>query len=445
MKRIASIFMLFVLASAPAVAQNADNPWLVSLGINATSIQSDFTSPLNNGISYTQDNFESFDPGKLSLSVFRAVTGGLSLGAQLNVNGLRSDLAGLDFFAADLAAKYGFNREGKFSPFVKAGWGFSSFDGADGDIDFSRSLSNTYFGGIGVNYQISKRLSLFAETSYRSTQDNPEVNYVLHSAGIAYGLGSGDTDRDGVSDKKDKCPDVPGLKEFDGCPDTDEDGIPDPEDDCPENAGPEENKGCPDTDGDGVLDKDDTCPEVAGLVELAGCPDADADGIADQDDTCPDAAGPAENKGCPWPDTDSDGVLDKDDDCPEMAGTSANGCPEITDAILATINQIGSNILFPVNGTSVSAESMEALNEIKAIFDATPVGRIVIEGHGSKDGNEDYNLKLSLKRAESVRDELIKLGVDASRLDVKAMGESQPMKGDLNTAKNNRRVEFYRI
>ncbi len=441
MKRIASMLLLIVFATAPAVAQNADNPWLVSLGINGISVQSDFTNPLNNGVSYGQDDFDALDPGKLSASVFRSVTGGLSLGAQLSVNGL----GGLDFFAADLAAKYGFNRDSKFSPFVKAGWGFSSFDGADGQVDYSQSLTNTYFGGIGVNYQITKRLSLFAETSYRMTQDNPEVDYLLHSAGIAYGLGSGDTDRDGVSDKKDKCPDVPGLKEFDGCPDTDEDGIPDPEDDCPENAGPEENKGCPDTDGDGVLDKDDTCPEVAGLVELGGCPDADADGIADQDDTCPEAAGPVENKGCPWPDTDNDGVLDKDDDCPEMAGTTANGCPEITDAILATINQIGSNILFPVNGTTVPADSAEALKEIKAIFDANPVGGIVIEGHASKDGNEEYNLKLSLKRAESVRDELVKLGVDASRLEVKAMGESQPLKGDQNTAKNNRRVEFYKI
>ena len=52
------------------------------------------------------------------------------------------------------------------------------------------------------------------------------------------GLGAGDADKDGVSDKKDKCPDVFGLKEFEGCPDTDADGIPDNLDGCPEEAGP---------------------------------------------------------------------------------------------------------------------------------------------------------------------------------------------------------------
>ena len=45
------------------------------------------------------------------------------------------------------------------------------------------------------------------------------------SAGLSYDFGVGDRDKDGVNDKKDKCPDVPGLKEFEGCPDTDEDGI----------------------------------------------------------------------------------------------------------------------------------------------------------------------------------------------------------------------------
>ena len=59
----------------------------------------------------------------------------------------------------------------------------------------------------------------------------------LYQAGLSYNFGSGDSDKDGISDKKDKCPQVAGLKEFDGCPDTDEDGIPDNEDGCPEEAG----------------------------------------------------------------------------------------------------------------------------------------------------------------------------------------------------------------
>jgi hypothetical protein len=42
-----------------------------------------------------------------------------------------------------------------------------------------------------------------------------------------------------------------------------------------------------DTDGDGIYDKDDACPEVAGLKEFNGCPDTDGDGIQDSADACP--------------------------------------------------------------------------------------------------------------------------------------------------------------
>ena len=42
-----------------------------------------------------------------------------------------------------------------------------------------------------------------------------------------------------------------------------------------------------DSDGDGIIDKVDKCPEVPGLVEFEGCPDQDGDGIPDMDDECP--------------------------------------------------------------------------------------------------------------------------------------------------------------
>ena len=34
-------------------------------------------------------------------------------------------------------------------------------------------------------------------------------------------------------------------------------------------------------------DKDDKCPQVFGLIEMNGCPDSDSDGISDNDDDCP--------------------------------------------------------------------------------------------------------------------------------------------------------------
>ncbi len=86
-----------------------------------------------------------------------------------------------------------------------------------------------------------------------------------------------------------------------------------------------------DKDQDGILNKLDKCPDVAGPVENEGCPwtESDGDGVIDKDDACPTVPGPPENNGCPWPDTDGDGILDKDDACPTIPGMPEyNGCPK---------------------------------------------------------------------------------------------------------------------
>ena len=74
-----------------------------------------------------------------------------------------------------------------------------------------------------------------------------------------------DRDNDGVLDKDDECPKIPGLVSLNGCPDTDGDGIIDSEDNCPEEYGLKINKGCPDSDGDGIIDKQDSCINLAGI------------------------------------------------------------------------------------------------------------------------------------------------------------------------------------
>ena len=440
MKKL-TLTLVLLLVGVVSFAQTSANPWQISLGVTMPSINSDIA------VRGTTVSSSDLSPaiGGPSAALYRKVFKGLSIGGQVAL-GTSSNDTGSDyeFFSMHAGLKYGFNIDEKLSPYVKAGvYGSTSLqDGTDSGSKFT-DYSN--FGAVGIDYAFGDKMGAFVEYSIGKINENPEVNYGVLALGVSYDFGVGDTDKDGVNDKKDKCPDVPGLKEFEGCPDTDEDGVPDPQDDCPEVAGPAENNGCPDTDGDTVLDKDDACPEVAGLVELGGCPDADEDGIADKDDECPDVAGPAENNGCPWPDTDNDGVADKDDACPELAGNTEDGCPKLTDEVLSTINQVGDNILFASNSAKIQGEaSMTALDGIKKILDEVPNGSIVIEGHASSDGREEYNQKLSLKRAESVRDKLIELGVDAARLSVKAMGESQPLNGDASDLKNNRRVEFYK-
>ena len=54
-----------------------------------------------------------------------------------------------------------------------------------------------------------------------------------------------------------------------------------------------------DSDGDGIFDKEDICPDVPGVKKFNGCPDTDNDGIADNEDVCPDKPGYANMGGCP--------------------------------------------------------------------------------------------------------------------------------------------------
>lgn len=149
-------------------------------------------------------------------------------------------------------------------------------------------------------------------------------------AGLVLPLGKAkrpaDRDADHVSDRRDACPDLPGLWAFRGCPDGDGDGVEDKLDACPSEAGPLATKGCPDADGDGIFDKNDACPTEAGLAQFNGCPDSDGDGLANADDECPTAAGPRELGGCP--DGDGDGLRDAQDRCPDAAGLKdLDGCP----------------------------------------------------------------------------------------------------------------------
>lgn len=202
---------------------------------------------------------------------------------------------------------------------------------------------------------------------------------------LTFGRPHADKDKDGIRDKKDLCPDVPGLEEFKGCPDKDKDKITDSKDDCPDIAGPVEFNGCPDKDGDKIIDKKDSCPDIAGPIDLNGCPDRDGDKIMDRLDSCPDNRGLAAFHGCPdsdhdlvidkldacpndsgrisakgCPDMDADGILDKDDRCPEKVGSKENdGCPLAKLHVLDEKQQITSTAIIGKDGKFTFAEFPE--------------------------------------------------------------------------------------
>ena len=72
---------------------------------------------------------------------------------------------------------------------------------------------------------------------------------------------------------------------------------------------------------------------------------------------------------------------------------------------------------------------------------------VLIEGHTDTFGSEQYNLRLSRRRAQAVRDFLVSCGVAAERLRVRGLGESRPLvpEGDKEAQAPNRRVEFVNL
>ncbi|MBM4781197.1 MAG: OmpA family protein [Archangiaceae bacterium] len=264
-----------------------------------------------------------------------------------------------------------------------------------------------------------------------------------------------DKDKDGTNDKTDKCVDVAGPKENGGCPwgDKDKDGVLDNDDKCVDVAGPKENAGCPwgDKDKDGVLDNDDKCVDQSGPKENAGCPDTDkdADGTVDRLDACIDVAGEKDNKGCPYPDTDKDGVNDRVDNCINEAGPATNqGCPEKVKQLVVITREklvIKDKVYFDLNKATLQKRSFALLDQVSAVLKQhTEITLVQVEGHTDNTGVPEQNLKLSQERADSVKDYLVKQGVDASR--VKAVGFGQEKPADSNDTPagrdNNRRVEF---
>ena len=132
--------------------------------------------------------------------------------------------------------------------------------------------------------------------------------------------------------------------------------------------------------------------------------------------------------------------------CKDEKGTlENNGCPELSEEIVKTLNEFGSRINFPANSFQIiGRKTIENLINIKKLLDENIDGNLIIEGYASSDGDEQYNVQLSLKRAQAVKDYLIKLGVAAERLEVKGYGEENPLEDNESSEGRavNRRVQF---
>lgn len=203
----------------------------------------------------------------------------------------------------------------------------------------------------------------------------------------------------------------------------------------------------PDRDKDGILNEADECPDTAG-IQPTGCPDTDGDTIVDKVDACPEVPGVAPS-GCPGRDTDGDLIADRDDQCvflPENKNDheDADGCPERLPPKLVQFDGVIKGIEFDFEKATIRPESEPLLDQAAEVLGEFPGVKVEIVGHTDNVGGEELNLDLSRRRAEAVKDYLVKKGIAAERITTQGKGPNAPIADNATEEgrAQNRRIEF---
>ncbi len=202
-----------------------------------------------------------------------------------------------------------------------------------------------------------------------------------------------------------------------------------------------------DSDKDGVIDKYDACPNEFGSKDNNGCPDndTDGDGVIDRLDKCPNEFGSKENNGCPDIDTDGDGIIDRLDNCPKTSGDKTNnGCPILSNLQEAIIDTAFNNLEFVFSKAEITFDSYSSIERLGKMLANNPSMRLEIEGHTDNFGSDYKNKLLSEARANAVKEFLISRGTNKDRIITSFYGEDRPIApNDTEEGRaKNRRVEL---
>jgi len=285
---------------------------------------------------------------------------------------------------------YHFMPEGKFNPFVTAGYGIAHYSPK---INTKEVMSLVDFG-VGAKYWVAENVALRVDVRDNMIFDD-QVHNIETTAGVVFRFGGT------AKAAQEKSPEAAPVQEAQATQpvDSDHDGVPDTLDRCPGTPG-------------GVA------------VDAKGCPvDTDGDGVADYLDTCPDT--------------------------PSGAAVDSKGCP--VAAVQPKVMVLSfEDVHFDFNQSTLKPEAKAILKRNIELLNENPQAQIRIAGFTSASGTEDYNQKLSERRANSVREYLVSEGlIESSRLSIIGYGEKHPVAfeaqpKDLNSpaAKANIRVLF---
>lgn len=388
--RLPLLFAIGLFSFCNLQAQSEENPWQFYFGINSVD-----TFPT--GASGSGALFEEFlnidhwniTPFPSFVGIKNYIGAGFSLGTRFSFNKIKhyGTLTGDDnYYNADATVTYhlgqvmGFQR---LLPILEIGGGYAIFG----------ETGAGYFNlGAGLEYWFGekKKTGIVLESIYKNTGERYGTKHFQHLLGVAFLFGADpDRDGDGIIDKEDACPDIPGTQAL---------------------------QGCPDQDGDGITDAQDDCPTVFGIAALKGCPDRDGDGIKDEDDNCPEVAGSREN----------------------------SGCPDAMEEVVIQLDEIGQRIYFEVDSSEITPQCSIIIDEVVAVLKTNSGYSVEVHGHTDSTGSVEYNQTLSERRASAVKEHLISKGISRDRIQTLGFGETRPVQSNATAEgrKFNRRTEF---
>lgn len=178
--------------------------------------------------------------------------------------------------------------------------------------------------------------------------------------------------------------------------------------------------------------------------------DSDGDGVPDYLDKEPNTQAAARvNPSGVTLDSDGDGTPDHLDKCPFLPGPSATGgCPveeikEPLDYLRKAIDEGYVNVYFGFDSDKPLAYSTSSAAFVANYLQKNPGVKLEVKGFADELGEENYNQKLSERRARAVYDLLIAAGVEAERLSYKGYGEDTSLdKSSSDARQMARRASF---
>ncbi len=293
--------------------------------------------------------------------------------------------------------------------------------------------------GAGLKYKISKVVDLGLEVEYDivNTDKLDAVNsdfrpgndrYAYANLNLGFKLGSKKQDKDHLDwvnpheiGHMDLQVQIDGIGNPD---DTDGDGVPDmfdQDNETPPNTKVDGSGVALDTDGDGVADSQDLDPLTPKgvIVNAEGAPlDSDNDGVPDGIDV--------------EPNTTPNTLVNFEGQTIDL-GNDAEGASAFGMIALPSI-------FFNTDKAAVRSQYDERMALYARVLKENENIKLMLTGHADATGAEKYNDNLSRERSQAVADKLTKdYGVDASKLQIEHLGETQPLSPSI--LKVNRRVD----